>query len=161
MESILKVDNLNYAYKDRIIFENLSLNIKKSEWVCICGCNGCGKSTLIKILTGIIKTDENITVCNYNLKMNLYDVRRNIGVVFSDIDNMFSDELIANLFRISQTEQKLKNDNVQGENNCNITHYEIGKNIRNVIKKNGGTMPEKMERPNKSLKELKHKNILK
>ena len=89
MESILKVDNLNYAYKDRIIFENLSLNIKKSEWVCICGCNGCGKSTLIKILTGIIKTDENITVCNYNLKTNLYDVRRNIGVVFSDIDNMF------------------------------------------------------------------------
>ena len=70
MESILKVDNLNYAYKDRIIFENLSLNIKKSEWVCICGCNGCGKSTLIKILTGIIKTDENITVCNYNLKTN-------------------------------------------------------------------------------------------
>ena len=52
-------------------------------------------------------------------------------------------------------------NNVKGENNCNITHYEIGKNIRNVIKKNGGTMPEKMERPNKSLKELKHKNILK
>lgn len=40
---------------------------------------------------------------------------------------MCSDELIANLFRISQTKQKLKNDNVQGENNCNITHYEIGK----------------------------------
>lgn len=94
MESILKVDNLNYAYKDRIIFENLSLNIKKSEWVCICGCNGCGKSTLIKILTGIIKTDENITVCNYNLKTNLYDVRRNIGVVFSDIDNMFLCETV-------------------------------------------------------------------
>ena len=45
-------------------------------------------------------------------------------------------------------------NNVQGENNYNITNFEIGK-------KNGGTMPEKMERPNKSLKELKHKNILK
>lgn len=94
MESILKVDSLNYAYKDRIIFENLSLNIKKAEWVCICGCNGCGKSTLIKLLTGIIKTDENITICNYELKSNLYEVRRNIGVVFTDIDNMFLCETV-------------------------------------------------------------------
>lgn len=91
------------------------------------------------------------------------DIAKRKGLRYREniLDNMCSDELIANLFRISQTEQKLKNDNVQGENNCNITHYEIGKNIRNVIKKNGGTMPEKMERPNKSLKELKHKNILK
>lgn len=37
----------------------------------------------------------------------------------------------------------------------------IGKNIRNLLKKNGGTMPDEMERPNKSLKELEHKNILK
>ena len=50
---------------------------------------------------------------------------------------------------------------VHGENNSNITNYEIGKNIRDFLKKNVGTMPEKMERPNKSLKELKHKNILK
>lgn len=91
------------------------------------------------------------------------DIAKRKGLRYREniLDNMCSDELIANLFRISQTEQKLKNDNVQGENNCNITHYEIGKNIRNVIKKNGGTMPEKMERPNKSLKELKNKNILK
>lgn len=52
-------------------------------------------------------------------------------------------------------------NNVQGKNNYNIANYEIGKNNRNVIKKNDGTIPEKMERPNKSLKELKHKNILK
>ena len=91
------------------------------------------------------------------------DIAKRKGLRYREniLDNMCSDELIANLFRISQTEQKLKNDNVQGENNCNITHYEIGKNIRNVIKKNDGTMPEKMERPNKSLKELKHKIILK
>ena len=70
------------------------------------------------------------------------------------LDNMCSDELIANLFRISQTNQKLKNDNIKGENNANETHYNIGKNIREVIAKNGGTMPEKLPTPNKSLKEL-------
>ena len=55
---------------------------------------------------------------------------------------MGSDELIANLFRISQTEQKLRKDNISGEKEANKTHYNIGKNIREVIEKNGETMPE-------------------
>ena len=70
------------------------------------------------------------------------------------LDNMGSIELAANLFRITQTEDKLKNDNIIGESNANKTHYKIGKNIREVIIKNGGTVPEKLPTPNKSLKEL-------
>lgn len=70
------------------------------------------------------------------------------------MDNMGSDELIANLFRISQTEQKLKNENIKLENEANKTHYEVGKEIRNTIKKLGGTMPENLPTPDKSLKEL-------
>ena len=70
------------------------------------------------------------------------------------LDNMGSDELIANLFRISQTEQKLRNENISLENEANETHYEVGKEIRNTIKKLGGTMPENLPTPNKSLKEL-------
>ena len=71
---------------------------------------------------------------------------------------MGSDELIANLFRISQTEQKLKNDNINTESIANGIHYTIGKNIREVIKKNGGTMPEDLPTPEKSLKELEKEN---
>ena len=74
------------------------------------------------------------------------------------LDNMGSDELIANLFRISQTEQKLKNENIKLENEANKTHYEVGKEIRNTIKKLGGTMPECLPTPDKSLKELE-KNL--
>ena len=70
------------------------------------------------------------------------------------MDNMGSDELIVNLFRISQTEQKLKNENINLECNANETHYEVGKEIRNTIKRLGGTMPENLPTPNKSLKEL-------
>ena len=70
------------------------------------------------------------------------------------LDNMGSDELIANLFRISQAEQKLRNENIKLENEANKTHYEVGKEIRKTIKKLGGTMPENMPTPNKSLKEL-------
>ena len=74
---------------------------------------------------------------------------------------MGSEELIANLFRISQTESKLKRDNVNSESKANQVHYTIGKNIREVIAKNGGTMPEDLPTPEKSLKELEkeHKKL--
>ena len=75
------------------------------------------------------------------------------------LDNMGSTELAANLFRITQTEEKLTHDDIKGENNANITHYNIGKNIREVIAKNGGTMPENLQTPNKSLKQLEKENI--
>ena len=74
------------------------------------------------------------------------------------LDNMGSDELIVNLFRISQTEQKLKNENIKLENSANKTHYEVGKEIRKTIKRLGGTMPEDLPTPNKSLKELEKEN---
>ena len=76
------------------------------------------------------------------------------------LDNMGSEELAANLFRITQTEAKLKKDNISSEDDANQTHYNIGKNIREVIIKNGGTMPEKLPTPKKFLKELeKEKKI--
>lgn len=67
---------------------------------------------------------------------------------------MGSDELIANLFRISQTEQKLKKENIKTEKEANKTHYEVGSKIRKTIKELGGTMPEELPTPKKSLKEL-------
>ena len=74
---------------------------------------------------------------------------------------MGSEELGANLFRITQTEAALREDNIVGENKANKTHYDIGKNIRETIIKNHRTVPEKLSTPNKSLKELeKEKNIL-
>ena len=80
--------------------------------------------------------------------------RKNLRYREDILDNMGSDELIANLFRISQTEQKLKNENIKLENKANKTHYEVGREIRNTIKKLGGTMPEDLPTPEKSLKEL-------
>ena len=70
------------------------------------------------------------------------------------LDNMNEDELVANLFRINQTKQKLLRDNVQGENNAKNVHYEVGKKVRKAIADIGGIMPEEMPTPKKSLKEL-------
>ena len=88
------------------------------------------------------------------------DIAKRKGLRYREdiLDNMGSEELAANLFRITQTESKLRNDNVQGEKNANNTHYKSGKNIREVIEKNGGTMPEKLSTPKKSLKEIEKQN---
>ena len=78
------------------------------------------------------------------------------------LDNMNEDELVANLFRINQTKQRLIRDNVKGENNAKAVHYEVGKKVRKAIQDIGGMMPEKMPTPKKSLKELeKEKKNLK
>ena len=71
---------------------------------------------------------------------------------------MCSEELIANLFRISQTEQKLKRENIDNEKDANNAHYEVGSKIRNTIKELGGTMPEDLPTPDKSLKQLEKEN---
>ena len=88
------------------------------------------------------------------------DIAKRKGLRYREdiLDNMGSDELIANLFRISQTNQKLINDNVQGEGNANAVHYNVGKEVRNTIKRIGGTMPEDLPTPDKSLKELEKEN---
>jgi DNA-damage-inducible protein D len=60
------------------------------------------------------------------------------------LDHMGSTELAANLFRATQTEDKLRKDNIQGKKEANKTHFEIGKKVRKTIEEIGGTMPENL-----------------
>ena len=88
------------------------------------------------------------------------DIAKRKGLRYREeiLDNMGSEELAANLFRITQTESKLKKDNVCGEGNAIDTHYEVGKEVRNTIERLGGTMPEDLPTPDKSLKVLEKEN---
>ncbi len=70
------------------------------------------------------------------------------------LDHMGSTELAANLFRATQTEDKLRRDNVKGKNNANNTHYEVGAKVRKTIEELGGTMPEDLPTPEKSVKAI-------
>ncbi len=70
------------------------------------------------------------------------------------LDNMGSTELAANLFRATQTEEKLRRDNVQGKTKANTTHFEVGKKVRQTIEDLGGTMPEDLPIPDEYLKKL-------
>ena len=70
------------------------------------------------------------------------------------LDHMGSEELAANLFRATQTEAKLRRENIQGETKANFTHYDVGKKVRQTIEELGGTMPEKLPTP-ENIKESK------
>ena len=88
------------------------------------------------------------------------DIAKRKGLRYREdiLDNMGSTELIANLFRISQTEEKLKKDKVDTEKDACKTHNKIGKIVRKAIKEAGGTMPEDLPTPKKSLKQLEKEN---
>ena len=64
------------------------------------------------------------------------------------------EELAANLFRATQTEAKLRRENIQGKTNANQTHFDVGKEVRDTIKRLGGTMPEDLATPQKSIQQI-------
>mgnify|MGYP004656087807 FL=1 len=70
------------------------------------------------------------------------------------LDHMGSTELAANLFRATQTDEKLRRENIRGKEAANRTHYEVGKKVRQTIAELGGTMPENLPTPQKSIKEI-------
>ena len=88
------------------------------------------------------------------------DIAKRKGLRYREdiLDNMGSEELAANLFRITQTESRLKRDKVDTEKKACDTHNKIGKIVRKAIKEAGGIMPEDLLTPEKSLKQLEKEN---
>jgi DNA-damage-inducible protein D len=70
------------------------------------------------------------------------------------LDHIGSTELAANLFRATQTEEKLRRENTKEKNKANQTHFEVGRKVRHTIKELGGTMPEDLPIAEKGIKQL-------
>lgn len=70
------------------------------------------------------------------------------------LDHMGSTELAANLFRATQTEEKLRRDGVKGKQQANQTHFAVGQKVRETIEELGGTMPEDLPTPERSIKQI-------
>ena len=70
------------------------------------------------------------------------------------LDHMGSTELAANLFRATQTDEKLRREHIQGKDAANLTHYTVGKKVRQTIAELGGTMPEDLPTPDKSIAQI-------
>ena len=80
--------------------------------------------------------------------------RKNLKKSQQILDHMGSSELAANLFRATQTEEKLRREEIKGKHNANAAHYEVGSKVRQTIVELGGTMPENLPTPDKSIKQL-------
>jgi DNA-damage-inducible protein D len=89
--------------------------------------------------------------------------RKNLKKSQKILDHMGSTELAANLFRATQTDEKLRRENIRGKEKANQTHFEVGKKVRKTIKELGGTMPEDLATPEESIKKVevihKKKNL--
>lgn len=110
---------------------------------------------------GVTEPVEYAIFQNYGYKglyggMDMKAIHKHKGLKSSQkiLDHMGSTELAANLFRATQTEEKLHRENVQGKENANKTHYEVGAKVRKTIAELGGTMPEDLPTPDKSIKQI-------
>ena len=116
--------------------------------------------------SGVITTQEYAEFQNSGY-MGLYggltvdDIhkKKNLGENEKILDFMGSEELAANLFRITQTEAKLKRENIKTKQKANQTHYTVGTTVRKAIKDIGGTMPEDLPTPEKSIKQVEKEQL--
>jgi DNA-damage-inducible protein D len=93
--------------------------------------------------------------------MTVDDIHEKKGLAVRDkiLDFMGSEELVANLFRISQTESKLKREDIHGADEASNAHYKVGHEVRKAIERVGGTMPEDLPTPEKSIATLEKEQL--
>lgn len=113
---MVNIENLNFKYKNKIIFSNFDLDIKEKTITTIIGPNGCGKSTLVKILVGLLKFEGQIKINGIELnKDNLKDIRKQIGVVFENPANQFVKEIVFDEIAFTLKNLKLDNDTIKNK----------------------------------------------
>ena len=93
------------------------------------------------------------------LDVNDIHARKGLEVGQKILDYMGSTELIANLFRISETEEKLRKDKVHNAETATSAHYSVGREVRTAIEKIGGTMPEDLPTPEKSIQQIEKEQM--
>lgn len=112
--------------------------------------------------TAGVETDKDYAIFQNKGYQGLYGglgakdihARKKLGKNEKILDHMDSTELAANLFRATQTDEKLRRDNIKGKEAANQTHFLVGKKVRQTIKELGGTMPEDLPTPRKSIKQI-------
>jgi DNA-damage-inducible protein D len=111
-----------------------------------------------------VKTDMDYAVFQNKGYQGLYGglgvreihIKKGLNKSQKILDHMGATELAANLFRATQTDEKLRRDKIQGKENAGDVHYKVGTKIRQTIKELGGTMPENLPTPKKSVKEIEN-----
>ena len=115
MKDIIKIKNLNYKNFDNKLFNNFELNIEESDFMSIIGPNNAGKTTLIKILSGLKNYEGTILIDNKELKENKKEIRKIISIVFDNPETQFIMDTVYNDIYLTAKNKKI--DNIDGEIN--------------------------------------------
>ncbi len=114
---------------------------------------------------GVVSSPRDFAVFQDHGYMGLYDGERARDIAARKgltpgqriLDHMGSTELAANLFRATQTDEKLRRDGIQGRDEANATHHAVGRAVRKTIAELGGTMPEDLPTPDESIQQVRRK----
>ena len=127
-DNIIKIKNVSFSYpeSDTPAIDNISFNVKRGSWTSIIGHNGSGKSTIIRLINGLLVPDENgnpsIEVDGIKLTDDtVWEVRNRVGIVFQNPDNQFVGATVAD-------------DVAFGLENRGIPHSEMVKIVPEAIK---------------------------
>ena len=111
--AIINIRNLSFKYHNKKMFENFKLEIQKNKIISIIGPNSCGKTTLVKILVGLLPYNGAVDICTLPLiKKNIKDIRKKIGIVFSEnqfVAETVMDEIAFTLENMNYKKQDIGN----------------------------------------------------
>ena len=112
--NVISIKNLNFKYKNRVVFEDFNLDIKKNIITTIIGKNGSGKSTLVKLLVGLLPSDNISYDKDILNQKNLNKIMKKVGIVFENPDNQFvgqtvMEDLVFTLENMGYNSKKIKN----------------------------------------------------
>lgn len=109
MNSIINVNNLSFTYDNMYVLKNISFDVDKGDFVSIIGPNGCGKSTLVKLLSGIYINNTIRVDGIYLDNKSLSYIRREMGIVFENSDMQFVYDTVYDdlAFSLSGTKEEI------------------------------------------------------
>ena len=122
--NVIEISQLNFAYDKEPVVKDVTLSVKRGEFVCLLGRNGSGKSTLARLINGLLKpTSGTVSVfgMDSSVKANLFEIRKRAGMVFQNPDN----QMIASI---------VEDDLAFGPENIGIPPEEIGERITYALK---------------------------
>ncbi len=114
MDAIIQIKDLNFEYKDKKVFSNFSLNIKKGTFTTIIGPNGSGKTTLAKLISGMINPKAYVKIDDMFVNSkNIKRIRKTVGLALSNPDNQFvcdtvKEDMIFALKNYNYSKEKIK-----------------------------------------------------
>ena len=93
--NIIEINDLTFKYKNKLIFDNLNLSIKEGTFLTVSGSSGCGKTTLVKLLVGLLKSNDNIKINNIVMnEESKNNIRKEVAIVFENPENSLLEDTV-------------------------------------------------------------------